>query len=504
MNKQQIRSIAELLTIERLLVFSIFLSLFIAVRPYNPDVYLHLTTGRYIFEHGELPQFDIFSYTKYGEQWILHEWLYQLLIYIVNNAFGATGLQAFASILITSTLIVTKRSCELLGSSVLVSWMTAIALFLAWLPFISTRPQIITYLFLSFSLHAYLQYRLKGSSKALYTLPPIMLLWVNSHGGFLIGIILLGYAVFFDSIEKLFYERRWHLPNTLLYILALTLIASIANPNGIHQLLFPFQLMDQWMMNYIGEWRSPDFSRWNYALYAILIAILIFTSFALRQGKPKVSILFVTPFILASFDSVRHIPIAAIIVTPFLAYNITILTTRLKRGPRRVTPTTKVNQSTQATNNNLGVTENILNWMLLCCLAITFIFSAPKINNMKQQTYEASTPIGATKYLIESNIQGRMFTPIIFSDYILYHRYPEQKLFYDVRAEIYGKDLSRDYMKMVYAQDNWLDLFRKHKIDYVVLWKKQLAYNDYIDSGHFHSIYADKYSNIMRFSPLEQ
>jgi hypothetical protein len=90
-----------------------------------------------------------------------------------------------------------------------------------------------------------------------------------------------------------------------------------------------------------------------------------------------------------------------------------------------------------------------------------------------------------------------MFTSMQYSNYILFHRYPEQKLFYDVRLETYGKALSFDYMRMVYAQDGWEELFEKHLIDYIVIEKAGVAYPKFVSNPDLITLYEDKYSVVL-------
>jgi hypothetical protein len=77
-------------------------------------------------------------------------------------------------------------------------------------------------------------------------------------------------------------------------------------------------------------------------------------------------------------------------------------------------------------------------------------------------------PVEATRYLQMNEIEGRLFSPMEYSDYILFAAYPRIKVFYDVRLEIYGEQLTRDYITMNNAGGGWQELFRKHDINVVV------------------------------------
>ena len=56
----------------------------IAVIPLkDPDLFWHLANGRLILSSDSIPRSDPFSFTMYGKEWICHEWLSDVAMYIV-------------------------------------------------------------------------------------------------------------------------------------------------------------------------------------------------------------------------------------------------------------------------------------------------------------------------------------------------------------------------------------------------------------------------------------
>jgi len=326
-----------------------------------------------------------------------------------------------------------------------------------------------------------------------------MVLWVNSHGGFIVGITLLGYVTLLSVLEDYAKSRQWKMPWHLVVVLVLSLFASLANPYGMEQLLFPFQLMDQWVMRYVSEWLPPDFSTWNYQLYAIVVTFFVLLSLFTTNAQRWFAVIFAAPFIIASFYSVRHVPIASFVVSPYFAVSLS----RLFKRYRAIYPSAATTPDNSAGNSrssplksDMGIVENILNWFLLVCFISIMYLAYPAIKEKKSSLFTQLFPVGATNYLIQNNIQGRMFTSMQYSDYILFHRYPEQKLFYDVRVEIYGETLSKDYMKMNFAYHGWRELFKKYRIDFAVLEKDKAAYTAFSHNSDFKILYEDDYSAI--------
>lgn len=60
--------------------------------PTNTDLWNHLVAGKAIYEQKSIPTTDIFSYTRLGQPWSMHEWLYQLFLYSAYITLGMTGL----------------------------------------------------------------------------------------------------------------------------------------------------------------------------------------------------------------------------------------------------------------------------------------------------------------------------------------------------------------------------------------------------------------------------
>ena len=73
----------QLLQMRRVLVIVLALGLFaIAARGVtDPDVWWHLRTGQLILHDHAVPHTDPFSFTRFGQPWVNHEWLSDLLLY---------------------------------------------------------------------------------------------------------------------------------------------------------------------------------------------------------------------------------------------------------------------------------------------------------------------------------------------------------------------------------------------------------------------------------------
>jgi hypothetical protein len=191
--------VKALLSTQHVFIAVIFLGLvgMAARNVVDPDVWWHLKTGEYISAHRHVPHTDPFSYTRAGAPWVAHEWLTDLILYGIYRAASWGGLiVVFAAILSAAFFLLFLRCA---GSPYITGTLT---LFGAWAtaPVWGVRPQLLS-LFLA-SLWLWILERSGRKQKLLWCTPPIMLLWVNLHAGFALGIALLILFLVGEILER--------------------------------------------------------------------------------------------------------------------------------------------------------------------------------------------------------------------------------------------------------------------------------------------------------------
>ena len=180
----------------------------------------------------------------------------------VHRVFGLTGIVIFFSLLISIIYYILFKILQSLQSNILVALVvlifTAASSQMHWL----ARPHIFSLLFVLVWYCLLDAYQYDGKN-ILYLQVPLMLFWVNMHGGFIAGFILNGiyiignFVAFFDSKDL---ERSIHRKKAVFLALttAACLVVTLINPYGYQILLFPFKLVsEKFIMNNIGEFLSP-------------------------------------------------------------------------------------------------------------------------------------------------------------------------------------------------------------------------------------------------------
>src|SRR5271157_2209846 len=158
----------------------------------DPDIWWHIRTGDWIFQHGSLPHFDVFSYTTYGKPWVEYSWLFDILISKLFSMWGPGGVPLFASVLVVLNLA---------GLTAILARYThlARALALTMFAYLTTfqslgtpRPWLFTIGFFTVELWLLLLACERGRWIWLCPIVPLMVLWASIHIQFVYGLALIG------------------------------------------------------------------------------------------------------------------------------------------------------------------------------------------------------------------------------------------------------------------------------------------------------------------------
>src|SRR5580698_9834823 len=161
------------------------------------DLWLHLRMGWWISHHFFVPDYDVLSCTIAGKPWVNHEWLFQVLVYKVQRAYGFDGLISMQSFVVTLTFLVLL----FLGYSRERQWLGVFTLLMVLMVYQSRftiRPDIFSLLF--FVVYIYILSLHLNKRWAVYALVVLQILWSNMHGFFFFGPMLVGVGIFSEYI----------------------------------------------------------------------------------------------------------------------------------------------------------------------------------------------------------------------------------------------------------------------------------------------------------------
>ncbi|MFC0253656.1 hypothetical protein [Massilia consociata] len=499
---------AALLTKTRLAFVVLFVVLALVLPLNDPDYFWHLKAGEYIVNHRGLPAGDIFSFTHAGQPWVLHEWLFEVMLFGAFALWGSSGVKLLTALFAVVTLGVTFSLMRRLGQSSLVASLLAICggvvLAGGWTP----RPQLVTYLFFALYLSILLAYKYHGARRTLFVLPVLMVIWVNVHGGYLIGIALVALFTGAEWLNYLFGAGRTPVQKQRLLELSLiaaaTTLASLVNPEFVGHWLYPFQVLGMEANHYIQEWQSPDFHQILPKMYLLLCGLFLL-SYVYATPKADITELLVPGFFLFNgFVSVRHVPLAVLAMLPFIALALARGSTAACAARWQGSWLGRRYARAVGGGKQLGgQAEGLLNWLLLLVIVMVLSLYRPVFRTTAEKQAER-LPAGAADYVIANRIQGNMFNVYKDGGYLIYRLGPQRKVFIDGRADVYGDTFIKDYMQMYSGQADWKRKFERHAIDYAIVDKNAPIRQLLLTDGSFREVFRDKrYSVLLRTVPRQ-
>jgi hypothetical protein len=264
------------------------------------DTLWQIRTGEWILNHHAIPAIDPFSFTAGDRPWFAHEWLGETLLAAAWRAGGMQGVMVLAATAVGLTAAILLHFLRRFLPGIYAVAALVVALGNA-APSMLARPHLLAWPCLVLWCGGLIAARARGTAPSFWLLP-VMLLWVNLHGSFLIGLLLpaafMVEALFDPGTNKQRTVFAWSR-----FILAAWVVALL-NPDFIAGELFPIHLLGMHSLAWVGEWQPPDFSHIQPLELMILGALALGLSGAVRL--PPVRLLLLLGLIHGALSHARN------------------------------------------------------------------------------------------------------------------------------------------------------------------------------------------------------
>ena len=447
---------SKLSSSRRLLGFVFLLLILTAsVQPItDPDFWWHLRTGQYIVETRSIPHTDIFSTIRFGSEWVTHEWLSEAFMYSVFRALGYGGLIVIFSILITAAFWIVYQRCTKDGVHPYVAGLALLLGAAATLPAWGVRPQMFSLLLASIFLAFLDRYSRREQMPSIWWLAPLMILWVNLHAGFALGLVLIvltiaGLLLDWLLLRKNSFADVWQRARPLCWLLIICGAAVWLNPNGARLYFYPFEtLSSHAMMQYIQEWRSPDFHNPLFQALALLF-LATFSALALSSRRPLPSqLLMLVATAWATLRSGRNVTFFALVATPLLAEHSWTFLTSHRWGQW-------LEASEKHKPDERSAPKLVLN-VLLLILVLTVVALGVGRAVANQPVIEAQQfPAAAVDYVSNQRPPQPIYNEYIWGGYLIWRLYPDYRVYIDGRADVYGDELIQEFLNVHDGKTAW-------------------------------------------------
>ncbi len=447
----------------------------------DSDTGWHIRTGEWILRNGRVPAVDIFSFTRPGSPWFAWEWLSDVVMAAVHHVAGLRGIVLLSLVLLalTSTCIYRNAVAES-GHRLAAIVLTSLAMGASTIHWLA-RPHLVTPLFAAVFLGTLIRVESTRKTHLLLVLAPLTILWVNLHGGFFVGIVLLITYALGSVAEDLIQQdgvRVLTLAKKYALTAAACLAASLINPYGYRLHIHVAQYLGtSFYAQRISEFQSADFHSFSAAYFETLLALACAAAFwHLASGRLTQVMLLLSWMHLALF-SVRNIPIFAAVAAPGIA---SALHEWLEYAHSCSSPNWLRRFSSSVSELESGlqlIASHSKRDRLHCipCLAVltlgVFLAYPGRLKALHAEFDPNRFPVMAISAVSQQAAPEsiRLYADWQWGGYLIYRLWPSLKVFDDGRTDFYGPAFVQNGLDVWDAKSNWSTILAQYDVNATLL-----------------------------------
>lgn len=457
------------------------------------DFWWHLKMGQIISGTMAIPRVDSFSFTAAGKLFVVHNWLAEVLYYETYTLGGLALVVFVHGLLAASVLVPLHLLCRKLSGT---RWAAILSMCLVSLLIpLNMRPQIFSYLFVSLFYYLLYSYRIRKGN-TVWALPVLMILWVNMHGAFVLGLGLTALVLFCETIRTLLSNDDGRLTKrrikVLGIILLLCVIATLINPEGYKVYEYTWTVFsDPSSRQFVTEWQPPAINQLSGAVLFYIPFFLLTFSLIWTDVRPDLTeFMSYAAFSVFGLIAIRNAPWFLIMAGPLIS--------------RYLPKCPCINLGFAKNISGVRKESLILNAGFLIAGLIYLCVHSPWLH--AQKLLDPKTPVAAIDYIDKHALQGNIYHPQAYGDYLIWRLWPKQKSFLDGRVHLFDKSHLELYFKIM-TDSAWEELLAKHEIRYLLLAKnhKDIQQGDILararKAKRWNCIYEDSVSVLFEKAP---
>ncbi len=435
---------------------------------YPLDFWHQVATGELVWLGGGVPTHDTFSYTIAGEPVVNQNWLAQLGFYWLHRCGGFPLAQFVAGLCYAgAVLVLTRLAWQRCGNVYVASGLGIVALAMA-ASNLTVRPQAISVPL--FCIELYALYRWPGRWRTVAVVAAVELLWTNTHGAFPLGIVLPG--MFLTAAGWQAFRaagiRRIPLDRTTQVYLACVLVGlavMFCNPHPHKTLDYVFGVVSKAPGRQIGEWLPTAAGSHSGIAYAASIALVFVTLGLSRKRLEPVDLILLVSFAILGNRAQRMVLWWGLILAAVLAPQIAeLLRSWAKRRDAAGEPQRSV--------------SNLVTLLVLVAASVMFTPWTRQHNFLlppsKRQEFSDDEPRNVRQFLHDTGFRGRIFCPMEWSAYFVWHLRPDVRTFVDTRVDFFPDAVWDEYVDVGNGHGRCEAILDKYEVDLVV-WNRQWA-----------------------------
>lgn len=451
----------------------------------DPDLWWSAAIGKQIIATRTVPTSDSHSFSAPDAPWMAYEWLGEVATGAAADLGGLRGMTILLLLLTAAFMALFYGYATLVSGNSKAALIPCAIVLPILKVFFTLRPQLIGYIFLIITLICLERFR-QGKQKTLWVLPPLFLVWLNTHGSFVFGLTV--FAIYwagglFEFEAGGILAKRWtdwqrrHMEIVFL----LCVLALVVSPYGTRQAAYPMQMafFEPVNVSHINEWQSLTFQFWQTKLLLGLVLVFWLAQIPLREHFQLQSVALLLLATYACFVHRRFIPFLLLIMMPLFAKMIA------KWAPAY----------------DPSIDHVALNAVLVVLIAVGLVMAIPshkKLENVISKRY----PTKAIGYINKHNVPGPTFNQYGWGGYLIYTPNYPRKVFVDGRADFYERaGVLTDYLDIREVKANTLFLLRKYNIQSCLIYQNAPLGTMLAALPDWKEVYKDKVAAVFVHKP---
>lgn len=444
-NKKSVLWIAFLMSVAAILIYY-------PSRTDDYDIWYHLRFGEHFIKNLTFKlDHSMFSWTSADPTWRYGIWLGSSMLYISYKLFSVYGLYILQWLIFAGIFLIYRKFIKTINDSFDINHvMSLLLVFIALnLTAIYIKPELFTTLFFMFALFIYF-YTKFTARNLFYIYPPLFFIWVNTHGGYLTGLILLSLILAGEVCNYLFLKKEalsGRLFKQLAISVAASYVAVLFNPYGIdyHIGIIKSLVSTEYMSvatqvyAWIDIWRyvlpKDDFSfrffNTGWALILMLASFLLLSSY-LYIKKRFLDITLILLSVIFFYLGMKNARVTIFLPLIWLFSMLYIMKkTDTLYFKRYFAPAALV--------------LTIL--MAVYTADLSFV-------NLDDRSWFGSNlktdiPDKEVEFVKKNKLPGPIFNDYLIGGYLMWKLYPDYKVFIDPRYGPYWKEVGPDYFNLI-------------------------------------------------------
>lgn len=392
----------------------------------DSDTYWHIAVGQWIIDHAAMPYSDHYSFTRSGSPWMSNAWLSQVLYAKAYAHAGWAGPVALASLATAAALVILLNLIESCFEPVH-RVLVALAALVVSSPHLLARPHVLALPFMVAWVGGLIR-AVDQRSPPSWFLLPLMAIWANLHGSFVLGLALIA-PVALEALWQSADGQRSAVAKQWSLFAVVALIASCCTPYLYDTPVAVARItsLGRVLTETVSEWRPADFSTFG-PFEAGLLGLI---GLALHRGVvlslPRIALLLL----------LTHMALSHVRCVEAFAFLVPIAMARPLSD--QIAPSVPKNRIETRASSPVSVMGVLA--VIATSLTLTLVYTAHH-NFVFDRTHAPAAALN----VLHQRQAARIFNDYQFGGFLIANGVPT---FIDGRAELYGETFLMNYLRAV-------------------------------------------------------